>query len=75
MAERTLDTRGLSCPLPVLKARKALLGMVAGERLRLLATDRKAIDDIAALCEASGDRLVARDIVGPELVFVIERHG
>lgn len=75
MAERTLDTRGLGCPLPVLKARKALQGMAAGQRLRLLATDPKAIDDIAALCEASGDRLVGSDTAGPELVFVIERKG
>lgn len=75
MAERTVDTRGLSCPLPVLKARKALLGMGRGQRLRLLATDRKAIDDIAALCEASGDRLVESSVAGPELVFVIERRG
>jgi tRNA 2-thiouridine synthesizing protein A len=75
MAERTLDTRGLSCPLPVLKARKALQGMGPGERLRLLATDPKAVDDVAALCEATGHRLVESDIAGPELLFVIERHG
>lgn len=75
MADRTVDTRGLSCPLPVLKARKALLGMAPGQRLRLLATDRKAIDDIAALCEASGDRVVESDVAGPDLVFVIERTG
>lgn len=75
MADRLVDTRGLSCPLPVLKARKALLGMAAGQRLRLLATDRKAIDDIAALCEASGDRLLASETGGLELMFLIERVG
>ena len=75
MAELVLDTRGLSCPLPVLKARKALQGMAAGERLRLLATDPKATADIAALCEATGHRLVDSDSSGPELIFVIERHG
>lgn len=73
MAERLLDTRGLSCPLPALKARKALKAMPPGERLRVLATDPKAFQDIAALCEATGDRLVATDTAGPELVFVIER--
>ncbi len=75
MADRVVDSRGLNCPLPVLKARKALRGMAPGQRLRLLATDRKAIDDIAALCEASGDRLVESDVVGPDLVFLIERVG
>jgi tRNA 2-thiouridine synthesizing protein A len=75
MAERMLDTRGLSCPLPVLKARKALSGMMAGERLRLLATDPKAVQDIAALCEATGHRLLESSSNGPDLVFVLERHG
>ncbi len=74
MVERLLDTRGLSCPLPALKARKALKALAAGERLRVLATDPKAVQDIAALCEATGDRLVASDLAGPELVFVIERR-
>lgn len=74
MAERLLDTRGLSCPLPALKARKALKGMEGGERLRLLATDPKAVQDIAALCEATGDRLLVSETAGAELVFVIERR-
>lgn len=73
MAERLLDTRGLSCPLPALKARKALRAMPSGERLRVLATDPKAVQDIAALCAATGDRLVESATAGPELVFVIER--
>ncbi len=58
MAERELDTRGLSCPLPVLKARKLLRGMPPGERLRVLATDPKAPGDLQELCAATGDRLV-----------------
>lgn len=74
MAERLLDTRGLSCPLPALKARKALRAMPAGEQLRVLATDPKAVQDIAALCEATGDRLVTSEANGAELVFVIERR-
>jgi tRNA 2-thiouridine synthesizing protein A len=75
MAERLLDTRGLSCPLPVLKARKALAGMAAGERLRLLSTDPKAVQDVAALCEATGHLLIDSQTSGPEFVFVLERHG
>jgi tRNA 2-thiouridine synthesizing protein A len=74
MAERLLDTRGLSCPLPVLKAQKALRGMAAGERLRVLATDPKAMRDFDAFCEASGHRLVERAAAGDELVLVIERR-
>lgn len=75
MAERMLDTRGLSCPLPVLKARKALAGMAPGERLRLLASDPKAVQDIAALCEATGHRLLEASTEGRDLVFVLERQG
>lgn len=74
MAERLLDTRGLSCPLPALKTRKVLRTMPAGERLRVLASDPKAVQDIAALCAATGDRLVASDTAGCELVFIIERR-
>jgi tRNA 2-thiouridine synthesizing protein A len=74
MAERLLDTRGLSCPLPVLKARKVLKVMASGERLRVLATDPKAVQDIAALCETTGDRLLVSDTAGAELVFIIERR-
>lgn len=74
MVERLLDARGLSCPLPVLKARKALKSMASGEQLRLLATDPKAVQDVRALCEATGDRLISDEVVGVELVFVIERR-
>lgn len=70
-----LDTRGLSCPLPVLKARKMLAGMATGERVRVLATDPKAVQDIAALCEATGHRLIESQAQGPEFVFVLERQG
>jgi tRNA 2-thiouridine synthesizing protein A len=75
MAERLVDTRGLSCPLPVLKARKALAGMAPGERLRLLASDPKAVQDIDLLCDSDGHRLIERDTHGTELRFVIERSG
>lgn len=75
MAERLLDARGLICPLPVLKARKALQAMAPGERLRVLATDPKADDDFAAFCEASGHRLVERGSEGEALVLVLERRG
>jgi len=70
-----LDTRGLSCPLPVLKAQKALRGMTAGERLVVLATDPKAPADFAQLCEVSGHRLVESSQRGGHLVLMIEKRG
>ncbi|HFA59593.1 MAG TPA: sulfurtransferase TusA family protein [Rhodospirillales bacterium] len=53
-----LDARGLSCPLPVLKARKRLRKLAPGSRLLVLATDPKAPRDFVHFCESSGHRLV-----------------
>ncbi|HDZ16363.1 MAG TPA: sulfurtransferase TusA family protein [Methylophaga aminisulfidivorans] len=53
-----IDTSGLNCPLPVLKARKALVSMEANQRLRLIATDKGANKDIPAFCKMSGNELV-----------------
>jgi len=70
-----LDTRGLSCPLPVLKAQKALRSMAAGELLSVLATDPKAPADFEQLCEVAGHRLVESTERNGHLVLVIEKRG
>lgn len=54
--EQTLDTRGLNCPLPVLKARKRLMAMQPGQRLVVLATDPKAPGDFVHFCAEAGHR-------------------
>jgi tRNA 2-thiouridine synthesizing protein A len=56
--ETLLDTKGLKCPLPVLKARKALKEVAPGGLLRVLATDPGARKDFAHFCEATGAELV-----------------
>ena len=53
-----LDTSGLKCPLPVLKAKKALKTMAAGATLRVVATDPGSVRDFAHFCEATGDALL-----------------
>lgn len=73
--EAVLDARGLSCPLPVLKARKRLMAMAPGDRLRVLATDAKAPGDFRLYCEESGHRLVEDRQEGAEFVLVLERAG
>lgn len=73
MSEQLLDTRGLSCPLPVLKARKRLMAMAAGERLRVLATDPKAPGDFALYCQESGYRLLEQRQEGSDYIILIER--
>ena len=75
MNETMLDARGLSCPLPVLKARKRLQAMAPGERLRVLATDPKAPGDFRLYSAESGHRLVEDRAEGAEFVIVLERSG
>lgn len=56
--DQILDTSGLKCPLPVLKARKALGPLPAGAVLRVIATDPGAIEDFRHFCDAAGHRLL-----------------
>jgi len=68
-----LDTTGLNCPLPVLKARKALSSMNAGERLHLIATDIGANKDIPAFCKMTGNPLLEANEHKGKLNFIIEK--
>jgi tRNA 2-thiouridine synthesizing protein A len=58
MPDTLLDTRGLRCPLPVLRARKAMQGVAAGEVLRVIATDPGTVRDFRAFCQATGHELL-----------------
>jgi tRNA 2-thiouridine synthesizing protein A len=70
---RSLDVTGLRCPLPVLKARKALDGLAPGAVLEVLASDPAAAEDFAALCLTTGHRLVGqRDSAGVQR-FLIQK--
>ena len=75
MSETVLDVKGLSCPLPVLKANRALRGLKPGERLRVLATDRAAVADFQAFCRETGHALVAWSEEGGVFSFVIRRRA
>ncbi len=72
--EILLDAKGLSCPLPVLRANRALRGMQPGDRLRVLATDRAAIGDVRAFCHETGHLLIAFGEEAGVLSFVIRRR-
>lgn len=71
--EVELDLKGLKCPLPVLKTRKAISRLAAGARLRVVATDPMAVIDIPHFCREAGHRLVDRVSDGDTHVFLIER--
>ena len=76
MAESTiLDAKGLRCPLPVLKARKAMKDLPAGATLRVLATDPGAIKDFEAFCKTTGYRLISSTQEGDVLIFDIEKSA
>ncbi len=72
-----LDVRGMICPLPVLRARKALAALAPGNLLRVCCTDPAAASDFPAYCSAAGHTLVKtsrrESDQGPELTFLIRR--
>lgn len=73
MNEILLDARGLTCPLPVLKANRILRGMPGGGRLRVMATDRASVADFQTFCRETGHALIAFGEEGGTLSFVIRR--
>jgi tRNA 2-thiouridine synthesizing protein A len=73
MADQTLDAKGLNCPLPILRAKKALNTMPAGATLEILATDPGAVKDFAAFCRTTGHELVESSTEGNVFRFVL-RH-
>ena len=74
MPTQILDTSGLNCPLPILKTKKALKGMAAGETLQLLATDPGSVADIAAFCKQTGNDLIESAEEGGTYRFLIKNN-
>jgi tRNA 2-thiouridine synthesizing protein A len=74
MATSTLDVRGLACPLPVLRANKALRGLAAGDELTVLATDPAAPKDFQSFCATSGHRLVASSEAEGVFTLVVRKR-
>ena len=71
--DQTLDALGLNCPLPILRTRKALNAMAAGETLQVIATDQGSVKDISAFCQQTGHDLVSSREEANERVFVIRK--
>ena len=70
MQALTIDTRGLSCPLPLLKVRKAMRSIEPGRAVQILATDPLAEQDLRAYCEASGCAFLAAGSLEGGVLFV-----
>ncbi len=73
MSETLLDVKGMNCPMPVLKANRALRGLPGGARLRVLATDRAAVADFQAFCRETGHALLAWSEEAGTYSFLIRR--
>ncbi|MDO5058079.1 MAG: sulfurtransferase TusA family protein [Lautropia sp.] len=70
----TVDARGLNCPLPILKAKKALAGMASGQVLRIEATDPGSKQDFSAFCRQTGNPLLAQIDEEAVSVFFVQRR-
>ncbi|GGI53974.1 sulfurtransferase TusA family protein [Oxalicibacterium solurbis] len=70
---KDLDARGLNCPLPILKTKKALAEMASGEVLRVQATDPGSVRDFQAFAKQTGNELVQQDREGDVFVFFMKR--
>ena len=72
--DQEIDTRGLNCPLPILKAKKALAGMESGQLLRVLSTDAGSLRDFQAFAKQTGNELMEQLTQGDEFVHVLKRR-
>ena len=71
---KEIDTRGLNCPLPILKAKKALADMASGQLLKVLATDSGSLRDFQAFAKQTGNERVGQQTVGAEYIHVLRRR-
>jgi tRNA 2-thiouridine synthesizing protein A len=74
VADQLLNAEGLNCPLPILRAKKALKGMTAGQVLEIRATDPGSVADFAAFCNQTGNELLSSSTEGEIYKFEIKKN-
>lgn len=72
--DQELDARGLNCPMPILRTKKALGGMVAGQVLKVVSTDPGSLKDMQAFANQTGNDLLSSGEQGGEYVFFMRKH-
>ena len=72
--DQEIDTCGLNCPLPILKAKKALAAMQSGQLLKVVATDTGSVRDFQAFAKQTGNELVEQQTVGAQFIHVLRRR-
>lgn len=73
MADQELDTRGLNCPLPILRAKKTLNGMSSGQTLHIVATDPGSVKDFEAFARQTGNELLESSEANGEFSFILKK--
>ncbi len=71
---KDLDVKGLNCPLPILRAKKALTDMESGQVLRVVSTDPGSVKDFAAFCKQTGNPLLSSEETGSAFTFLISKR-
>lgn len=71
--QQELDARGLNCPLPILRTKKAMNGLGSGEVLKVVATDPGSVKDMEAFCKQTGNEMVSTNEAGGEYTFMIKK--
>jgi tRNA 2-thiouridine synthesizing protein A len=72
--DKEIDTRGLNCPLPILKAKKALTDMQSGQLLKVVSTDAGSVRDFQAFAKQTGNELVEQQTQGADFIHVLRRR-
>ncbi len=73
-SHKEIDTRGLNCPLPILKAKKALTDMHSGEVLKVVATDPGSVRDFQAFARQTGNELVEQSTLDADFIHYLRRR-
>ncbi len=71
--KQELDARGLNCPLPILRTKKAINGLASGEVLKVIATDPGSVKDMEAFCKQTNNEMISSSEAGGEYTFLIKK--
>jgi TusA-related sulfurtransferase len=72
--DKEIDTSGLNCPLPILKAKKALAELNSGQTLKVIATDKGSLRDFQAFAKQTGNELLEQQTVGADYIHILRRR-
>jgi tRNA 2-thiouridine synthesizing protein A len=75
MADQVLDVKGINCPLPILKAKKALKSLTGGNTLEVISTDPGSVADFAAFCRTTGNELLEQNEADGVYTYLIRKAG